>query len=133
MRVPWRRSNTQQLDLLGDATLVNDEQSAPRAQALPASRPIEGRPASVPVSLIDEDPANPRAESSDAELEELAADIGLRGILVLLVVHPPMQTGGTCCTSAPGGCALRHWLACTLCRWSCVMRLPTAMRSWPKT
>lgn len=93
MRLPWRRSNTQQLELLGDAPVVNDEQSAPSAGALPHRKATTGRPALVPVASIDEDPANPRADFSDAELDELAADIRLRGILVPLVVHPANADG----------------------------------------
>jgi ParB family chromosome partitioning protein len=47
----------------------------------------------VPITLIEEDPANPRAAFSDDQLDELAADIRLRGILVPLVVHPPDASG----------------------------------------
>lgn len=93
MRLPWQKSNTHQLDLLGDAPLGDGEQPAPRAQALPVSRSTKGRPAKVPIDSIDEDPANPRAEFSDAELDELAADIRLRGVLVPLVVHPADVNG----------------------------------------
>jgi len=92
MHVPWS-SDTRQLDLLVDPPLAEKEQSAPRAQALPASRRIKGLPLTVPIALIDEDPANPRAEFPDAELQDLAADIRLRGILVPLIVHPAGSNG----------------------------------------
>ena len=93
MRLPWQPSKIHQLDLLVEGTLVDKEQPAVRAQSLPVSRPVKGRPATVAISLIDEDPANPRASFPDAELDELAADIRLRGVLVPLVVHPADSTG----------------------------------------
>ena len=93
MRLPWRKSNHQQLDLLGDVPTPGDEQSVPSAQGLPASRSIKGRPAQAPIALIDEDPSNPRADFPDAELDDLAVDIRLRGILVPLVVHPVNADG----------------------------------------
>ena len=42
----------------------------------------------VAVSLLYEDPNNPRTEFPEAALEELAVDIQQRGILQPLVVHP---------------------------------------------
>jgi ParB family chromosome partitioning protein len=47
----------------------------------------------LPVERIDEDPANPRADFPQAALDELAADIRLRGILMPLVVHPADANG----------------------------------------
>lgn len=93
MRLPWRKSNTQQLELLGDAPIVDEEQPAPAGQAPNHRKYTEGQPASVPVASIEEDPANPRADFPDAELDDLAADIRLRGILVPLVVHPASANG----------------------------------------
>jgi ParB family transcriptional regulator, chromosome partitioning protein len=93
MRLPWRRSNSRQLDLLGDAPVAADESSAPPAPRLACRQPVAGRPASVPVASIDEDPANPRADFPEAELDDLAADIRSRGILVPLVVHPADADG----------------------------------------
>ena len=93
MRLPWQKSNHQQLDLLGDVPTPGDEQSVPPAACLPASRSIKGRPANVSIALIDEDPSNPRADFPDVELDDLAADIRLRGILVPLIVHPVNAEG----------------------------------------
>jgi ParB family chromosome partitioning protein len=47
----------------------------------------------VPIDSIDEDSANPRADFSDTELDQLAEDIRQRGILVPLVVHPANAEG----------------------------------------
>ncbi|MEJ8836103.1 ParB/RepB/Spo0J family partition protein [Ramlibacter sp. AN1133] len=93
MRLPWRKSPLHQLDLLGDVPAIDAEQAATQSQKLPAPRLATGRPATVPIALIDEDPANPRADFSETELDDLAADIELRGILVPLVVHPANADG----------------------------------------
>lgn len=70
------------------------------AVALPVRRKagIATRPGStgilpLAVARIDEDPANPRADFPQAALDELAADIRLRGILMPLVVHPADANG----------------------------------------
>jgi ParB family chromosome partitioning protein len=47
----------------------------------------------VPISRIDEDPANPRTEFPDNKVAELADDIRQRGILEPLVVHPESSNG----------------------------------------
>ncbi|MDE2372397.1 MAG: ParB/RepB/Spo0J family partition protein [Burkholderiales bacterium] len=93
MRLPWHKPNQQQLELLSDALMADCGQLAPPARATSVQRQVKGRPVTVPIELIDEDPANPRAEFSDAELDDLAADIRLRGILVPLVVHPADDQG----------------------------------------
>lgn len=93
MRSSWQRSNTQQLELLGDAPFIDGERSAPSAETLPYRKTTSGQPASIPVGSIDEDPANPRVDFSDTELDDLVTDIRLRGILVPLVVHPPNVDG----------------------------------------
>lgn len=93
MRLPWRNTNSQQLDLLGDVPVDDRASSRQEVRALPGSRSTKGRPATVPIESIDEDPANPRAEFSDVELDDLAEDIRLRGILVPLVVHPASAKG----------------------------------------
>ena len=73
---------------------MRDEFRSPaRAQHASARRQDRGCPATVSVALIDEDPANPRAEFPEPELEELAADLRLRGILMPLVVHPANRDG----------------------------------------
>jgi ParB family chromosome partitioning protein len=46
-----------------------------------------GEPLLASVDLLDEDPANPRTEFPERELQELADDIGARGILQPIVVH----------------------------------------------
>jgi ParB family transcriptional regulator, chromosome partitioning protein len=81
-----------QLDLLGDAVVP--------AAALPVRQKagIAARPGStgilrLAVARIDEDPANPRADFPQAALDDLAADIRLRGILMPLVVHPADANG----------------------------------------
>jgi ParB family transcriptional regulator, chromosome partitioning protein len=50
-------------------------------------------PVMLPVTLLREDPNNPRTEFPDAELDELADDIGQRGILETIVVHPADAQG----------------------------------------
>jgi ParB family chromosome partitioning protein len=93
MRLPWRKSDSRQLDLLREVPADEGVSPAQEVRAPPGVRSIKGRPATVPIESIDEDPANPRADFSDAELDELAADIQLRGILVPLVVHPANADG----------------------------------------
>lgn len=93
MRLPWRKSNSQQLDLLGDDHVQEVVPSTREVRPQSSTRSIKGRPATVTIESIDEDPANPRADFSDAELDELAEDIRLRGILVPLVVHPANAEG----------------------------------------
>ena len=46
-----------------------------------------GEPLLASVDLLDEDPGNPRTEFPERELQELAEDIGARGILQPIVVH----------------------------------------------
>ena len=93
MRLPWRKTSSQQLDLLGDVPMDDSVSSSHEVRALPGTRSTKGRPATVPIESIDEDPANPRADFSDVELDDLAEDIRLRGILVPLVVHPASAKG----------------------------------------
>jgi ParB family transcriptional regulator, chromosome partitioning protein len=105
MRMPWQKSRDLQLDLL-DAEPEADPDArdrladgAPQADAAapvhvaisPAASELgiaDGRPMLVAVTLLREDPNNPRTEFPEAALEELAADIQQRGILQPLVVHP---------------------------------------------
>lgn len=91
MRVPWPESKPTQLDLLG----VEPERPPPESPRIRqgTSAASTGRPCFIPVAQIDEDPAHPRAEFSEAELDELAADVRMRGILVPLVVHPAHANG----------------------------------------
>lgn len=91
MRLPGPESQPKQLDLLSDDPV----RSSPEPLRTRQRRSISstGRPCVVPIAQIDEDPANPRVQFSGMELEELAADIRTRGILVPLVVHPADATG----------------------------------------
>ena len=47
----------------------------------------------MPLSVIDEDPSNPRTDFPESEIAELAADIRERGILEPIVVHPADAAG----------------------------------------
>jgi ParB family chromosome partitioning protein len=47
----------------------------------------------LPLAHLVEDPANPRTEFPDPELDELADDIRQRGVLQPLVVHPADPQG----------------------------------------
>jgi ParB family chromosome partitioning protein len=94
MRMPWRKSNANQLDLLGGAPTVDASAvAAPTPQARPSAAAPSGQPLLLSVSLIDEDPANPRTEFPEADLDELADDIQQRGILQPLVLHPADADG----------------------------------------
>ena len=113
MRMPWNKSKEIQLDLLDDAATespirwVDDQvvasgwdgppdtratSHAPPSDADPPST-SDGRPLLVSVTRLYEDPNNPRTDFPEAALEELAADIQLRGILQPLVVHPADVAG----------------------------------------
>ncbi len=91
MRLIWPEPKSTQLDLLGDEP-VRAPPASRRIKQRTAAAPT-GRPGFVPAAQIDEDPANPRVEFSETELDELAADIRMRGILVPLVVHPVDANG----------------------------------------
>jgi len=107
MRLPWNKSNVEQLDLVGDTTPepnfgatseASDEVSKTAASAEEAALSIDvlwadGTPLSLPVDAIDEDPANPRTEFPDEEIAELARDIALRGILQPIVARPAGEAG----------------------------------------
>jgi ParB family transcriptional regulator, chromosome partitioning protein len=85
MRVLWSKKKADhQLDLLG---AVAEEQVAATAQA-PAAVPADGRPLSVGIDRLDEDPNNPRTEFPESQIDELADDIRERGVLQPIVVHP---------------------------------------------
>jgi len=108
MRLPWDRSKPSQLDLLvteQPAGLAEAPLKAPMAksEALPqevpsvpateSSRPPTGEPLLVPLSALCEDPDNPRTEFPPTELQELAEDIRLHGILQPIVVQPADADG----------------------------------------
>ena len=52
-----------------------------------------GKPLTVSIGLLDEDPDNPRTEFPQAHLDELAQDIALRGILQPIVVDAAESPG----------------------------------------
>jgi ParB family transcriptional regulator, chromosome partitioning protein len=103
MRLPWNKSKEIQLDLLeAEPSATTPSQplaAAPRvvaskpdavAKAPPTATPSgnDGRPLSVPVSMLYEDAHNPRTEFPEESINELAEDIRQRGVLQPLVVHP---------------------------------------------
>ena len=109
MRLPWNKSKEVQLDLLDaepEATATNQTAELARQEAVPmrpsagANSPAsalrggyDGRPLLVSVSMLYEDPHNPRTEFAEDTLDELAADIQQRGVLQPLVVHPVGSDG----------------------------------------
>lgn len=95
MRLPWQKAETQQqLDLLGGepSREVVAATLRPKAKAA-APLTTTGIARIVPISQVEEGPANPRTEFPDAEVNELADDIRRRGILQALVVHPADDQG----------------------------------------
>jgi len=103
MRLPWNKSKEVQLDLLdaepGAAASHQPIAAAPRAvvssrnaaaissaAAKPSSN--DGRPLLLAVSMLYEDPQNPRTEFPEESIAELAEDIRQRGVLQPLVAHP---------------------------------------------
>lgn len=107
MRMPWNTSKIEQLDLVDDANeaiyedpnpeLVaeDDEPQTSAPSKLPSLDALaaEGVPLLLPVDRLEEDPANPRTEFPDSELDELAQDIALRGILQPIVVRRAADDG----------------------------------------
>lgn len=108
MRLPWNKSKEVQLDLLdaepGAVTSNQPVAPAPRADvssqnaaanstaaAIPGDN--DGRPLLLAVSLLYEDPHNPRTEFPEESIAELAEDIRQRGVLQPLVVHPVDSDG----------------------------------------
>jgi ParB family transcriptional regulator, chromosome partitioning protein len=108
MRLPWDKSKEVQLDLLdaepGAAASHQPIAAAPRAvvssrnaaaispaAAKPSSN--DGRPLLLAVSMLYEDPQNPRTEFPEESIAELAEDIRQRGVLQPLVVHPADSDG----------------------------------------
>jgi ParB family chromosome partitioning protein len=104
MRTPWNRTKLPQLELLdspderGMPVGVNGEEPAALTDAKASEMPgpdavVGGRPMNVSLFALYEDPANPRTEFPEAELDELAEDIRRHGILQPIVVHPVDETG----------------------------------------
>ena len=89
----WNKTKDMQLDLL-------DAASAPVAPTTDAKLPITtsqrfapSAPQLLPIAAVCEDPANPRTEFPEAELDELAEDIREHGILQPIVVHAADEQG----------------------------------------
>ncbi|NJK42257.1 MAG: ParB/RepB/Spo0J family partition protein [Aquincola sp.] len=89
----WNKAKDVQLDLLDAAPVP----VAPTADAKPpiaiTSRVVPSAPQLLPLATLCEDPANPRTEFPEAELDELAEDIRQHGILQPIVVHPADEQG----------------------------------------
>ena len=96
MRVPWIKAKQVQLDLLSTAPAVKPDVVAVVASESAKSKAIgvlSGLPLMLAASNLFEDPNNPRTEFPEADLDELADDIGRHGILQPLVVHPADSEG----------------------------------------
>ena len=93
----WNKAKELQLDLL-DAAPAPDPASAPAparpAPTIEAARRLEpSAPQMLPLAMLCDDPANPRTEFPESELDELAEDIRQHGILQPIVVHPADEQG----------------------------------------
>jgi ParB family chromosome partitioning protein len=107
MRMPWEKSKVEQLDLVNDvneplfdgldADVVAEGaaacMSSPSRALARDALASEGVPLLLHVDCLEEDPANPRSEFSDGEIQELAQDIALRGILQPIVVRRAADEG----------------------------------------
>jgi ParB family chromosome partitioning protein len=108
MQFPWQKTRDGQLDLLdedaGLNSLSHPASPHPRASELapiPAVSPrptstasdANGRPLQVAISLLYQDPDNPRTEFAEENVDDLAQDIRERGILQPIVVHPADAAG----------------------------------------
>jgi ParB family chromosome partitioning protein len=83
MRMPWAPSKP------GQSSATGSDQ-ADFFNARPVSM---GEPLLVSIETLEEDPGNPRTEFPEGELAELAADIGVNGILQPIVVRSPGSDG----------------------------------------
>jgi ParB family chromosome partitioning protein len=105
MRMPWSKSGNLQLDLL-DAPAVPETTTVP-----PTATGASARSASmVPTASLYEDTNNPRTETPETELGELADDIRRHGILQPIVVHPADAEG-------------RHQIHFGAKRWRAALRI----------
>ena len=103
MRMPWSKSNAEQLELLDAAPPALHESDHPPAQqdregrstksSTRAEARRDGCPLFVPLGLLEEDPKNPRTEFPEGEMNELAEDIRQHGVLQPIVVHPADAAG----------------------------------------
>lgn len=118
MRMPWSKSDHQQLDLLEAAAAPDPDLARP-----PAPMPSAGLPLMVATSRLREDPNNPRTEIPEADLDALAADIRQHGILQPIVVQPADRAG-------------RHQIHFGAKRWRAAQRIglaevPVVVREGP--
>jgi ParB-like nuclease domain len=94
----WIKPKPAQLDLLSGVASSAAAAAAPTHDPqVPAAPPVShGKPLMLPVTVLPEDPNNPRTEFPESELEELAEDVRQRGILQPIVVHPDDAAGRYC-------------------------------------
>jgi hypothetical protein len=103
----WKKASDKQLDLLGlDA--ITPSALRPEAHAsseqmhdvntsaspLPAevvAAPADGQLLILPISALEEDPANPRAEFSEVDLDEIAENIRQHGVTCGSQVTAPIS------------------------------------------
>ena len=89
MHLPsWIKLKPTQLDLLSVDATPNAAAPAPDAGTTVTRPAAPGNPLVLPLTVLCEDPNNPRTEFPDAELDELAQSIRQHGILQAIVVHP---------------------------------------------
>jgi ParB family transcriptional regulator, chromosome partitioning protein len=107
MRLPWTKSKAGQLELLdadpdvqvhvgaGESRrAVQQTDSAQSARTVQfATANGAGHALLVPLDRLCEDPANPRTQFPEAEIDELADDIRQHGVLQPIVVHPADEQG----------------------------------------
>ena len=89
----WIKPKPAQLDLLSAVAPSAAAAQTHDAQG-PAALPVShGKPLMLPVTVLREDPSNPRTEFPESELKELAEDVRQHGILQAIVVHPVDDAG----------------------------------------
>jgi hypothetical protein len=108
MQLSWQRFKQAQLDLLDSGTRSDEPRRAVQNGAelqpgppvgtsqlavTPEAERIPGVALQVAPSFLYEDATNPRTDFVDTELDELAEDIRVRGILQPIVVHPADWAG----------------------------------------
>jgi ParB family chromosome partitioning protein len=109
MRLLWKRSNDKQRDLLGIDAVASEALHA-RAEISSGQKRdtntsavsllcggvvarTSGQVLILPISALEGDPANPRTEFPESDIDELADDIRQHGVLQPIVVHPADANG----------------------------------------
>ena len=87
--MPWAPSKPDQTPATGS----NQAAESNQADFFNTREVPAGEPLLAPIELLEEDPGNPRTEFPVHELEELAGDIAVHGILQPIVVHCPGSDG----------------------------------------